>query len=275
MVTAAHLDGWKLWFKGYVSEFLTVDKDFCNIMLMKYDHTLRVCEEIRTIGDSLNLSEEEQNIAETIALFHDLGRFDQYRRYRTFADGKSFNHAELSTAIIQEQSLLQQLGAQSRDIICTAILDHNTVKIPSRGHPASLFFTQLIRDADKLDIYRIVIGTQGRGNESVRFPVNLELPDSDDISPEVIRAVMNRRLVDSHHVRNLTDFKLLQIGWIFDINFDHTFNEIASRGYLNLIFGTLPDTDLMRGIRETVMDTLYRKIKYASHEKHPAAETMP
>ena len=45
-----------------------------------------VAEEARRIAKSLNLSEEEQDLAELIGLLHDIGRFEQWKWYGTYSD---------------------------------------------------------------------------------------------------------------------------------------------------------------------------------------------
>ena len=41
-------------------------------------------------------------IAEAVALLHDVGRFEQYKRYGTFNDRKSVNHAALGVEIMKK-----------------------------------------------------------------------------------------------------------------------------------------------------------------------------
>ncbi|MBQ5475650.1 MAG: HD domain-containing protein, partial [Lachnospiraceae bacterium] len=67
---------------------------------LKYDHTYRVAELSDRIAKSLNLTDEDRNIAWTLGMFHDIGRFEQVRRYGTFEDAKSINHAALSADIL-------------------------------------------------------------------------------------------------------------------------------------------------------------------------------
>ena len=56
---------------------------------------MQVCKEILNIGEQIELNNDELRLSEVIALFHDIGRFEQYAHYKTFVDRKSENHAEL------------------------------------------------------------------------------------------------------------------------------------------------------------------------------------
>ena len=85
----------KAWFDEYRHRFDSDDSTLQENIDLKAEHTRRVCEAIRDIGRSLCLSEEDLCLAEACGLLHDIGRFEQYRQYRTFADYKSQNHATL------------------------------------------------------------------------------------------------------------------------------------------------------------------------------------
>ena len=86
----------KIWFEKYVSGYYTDDSEYNYPFRLKKNHTKRVCENIIMIGKAMNLSDYELILAETMALFHDIGRFEQYAKYGTFSDIASENHAKLS-----------------------------------------------------------------------------------------------------------------------------------------------------------------------------------
>ena len=45
-------------------------------------------------------------LAEIMALFHDIGRFEQYKQYRTFSDYRSEDHAALGVKVIKANRIL-------------------------------------------------------------------------------------------------------------------------------------------------------------------------
>jgi hypothetical protein len=51
---------------------------------------------------------------------------------------------------------------------------------------------------------------------------------------------MEGKVVQMTDLKTLTDFKLLQIGWIYDINFPRTFRIVRENGYLEIIRDALP-----------------------------------
>ncbi len=99
----------KAWFEDYIRQFYSDDPIVQENMDLKAEHTRRVCEAIMDIGGSLDVSREDLCIAEASGLLHDIGRFAQYRRYRTFVDYRSEDHAALGVKVIQANRILHGL----------------------------------------------------------------------------------------------------------------------------------------------------------------------
>jgi len=105
-ITDEHIN----WFNLYVKKFTYNDNESQQNIDIKYEHSKRVAEEILRIGKQSGLNEDELRLAEIIALFHDIGRFEQYDRYRTFSDSKSQDHAELGIRILVSQNVLGKVN---------------------------------------------------------------------------------------------------------------------------------------------------------------------
>ncbi|MCD4717773.1 MAG: hypothetical protein K8R45_13680, partial [Desulfobacterales bacterium] len=119
-----------------------------------------------------------------------------------------------------------------------------------------LYFSRLLRDADKLDIWRVVIDYYTQKNGTRNETIELDLPDTPDISETVYEDLMSGRLVRVGCLRTLNDFKLLQMGWIFDVNFPRTFQLVRERAYLKIIRDTLPTSKRVSEIFSKVQSYL-------------------
>jgi len=236
----AQLSKLKSWFADYVRRFDSLDPIVQENMDLKSAHTRRVCENILDIGRSQNLSPGDLPVAEAAALLHDIGRFEQYRRYRTFVDSKSENHAALGVKIIRENQLLDDFRPGPTGIILGAVACHNRLAVPADGDPKFLLILRMLRDADKVDIWRVVTGYYRQAGHLRNQAVGLDLPDTEDISDKVYEDLMAGRSARMADLRVLNDFKLLQMGWIFDINFPRSFELVRERGYLEAIRAALP-----------------------------------
>ncbi len=230
----------KAWFEDYVGQFSSDDPMVQENMDLKAEHTRKVCEAILDIGRSLDLSREDLCMAETSGLLHDIGRFEQYRRYRTFFDIKSEDHAALGVKVIQTHQVLDGLEPAMADIIVRLVGYHNRAALPVGEEARCLFLLKLLRDADKIDIWRVVTDYYQNGENKRNPAIELGLPDTDRVSDSVYKTLMDGNLVQTADLETLNDFKLLQIGWIYDVNFARTFQMARERAYLEMIRDALP-----------------------------------
>jgi HD superfamily phosphodiesterase len=233
----------KDWFSDYVKKYLSGGPDHRRNIELKAEHSRRVCEEILDVGMSLKLGLEELCLAETTALLHDIGRFEQYTRYGTFVDLVSEDHAVLGIRVLREEGVLERLDVGNRELILRIISYHNRAAIPENETEKCLYFSRLLRDADKLDIWRVVTNYYTQRTAGRNETVELNLPDGPGISDRVYEDLMGGKIVRVDNLRTLNDFKVLQMGWVFDVNFPRTFQLVRERRYLEIIRDTLPPSD--------------------------------
>jgi hypothetical protein len=250
------LEHLKEWFAVYCRGFYTENiADNRNIAL-KETHTGLVRENMNLLTGSLDVYEGDRATAETIALFHDLGRFEQYRRYSTFRDDLSVNHAALGVKILKDGDVLEIVPEAERRTIYLAISLHNVFRIPDTIDSRDLLFTRLIRDADKLDIWRIFVEYYRIPETERASAVGLGFPDLPECSLDVLNSLERKEMVNLSTLKSLNDFKLLQLSWVFDLNFPASFRMALDRGYIDGLSATLPENraveNAVRKVREFV-----------------------
>ncbi len=258
-LTEDDIAGFKDWFLNYTASFHSGAEHDEQSYVLKKRHSFKVARAIRIVGESLGLNPNDLRVAEAMALLHDVGRFEQYARYRTFADAKSVDHADLGVQVLRECRILDTLGQQTRDIILKAISYHNRLSIPADETEECLFFSRLLRDADKIDIFRVATCYYLDKDSERNAAIELDLPDSDEISGEIIRCLEEGRLVRSGLLKSLNDFKLLQMGWVYDMNFLPALQLIREKGYIEAIRLALPASD--------DVDRAYARVAAYLHER--------
>jgi len=247
-------------FEQYVKQFASPDPNVQAALDLKQVHTRRVCEAIADIGEDEGLSDEDLFIAEAAALLHDMGRFEQFRRYKTFSDARSENHALLGVKVIQENAILDGIDSQTARIIIRAVECHNRAALPARENGRGLFFMKLLRDADKVDIWRVVTDYYRDAHHERNQTIELNLPDTPEISDAVCRSLMKGNIVKMKDLETLNDFKLLQIGWIYDVNFRRTFQIVREKRYLEQIRQALPENSgRVKSVCEQALRYLHHK----------------
>ena len=230
------------WFEEYVKGFGSEDPGARENIELKKNHTFRVRDAILDIGKSIDLNEEDMCIAEACALLHDIGRFEQYRRFGTFSDSQSVNHASLGVRIIRELEVLKNFPPSTGKIIIPTVGCHNMSSVPEKNNKEWILFLKLVRDADKIDILYVVTEyykTSASGSNKV---LELHLPDTDIISDAVYNPLAKGHIALVKDLGSLNDFKLYQMGWVYDLNFTRSLRIIRERGYLEMLRNSLPET---------------------------------
>ena len=254
----------KEWFFQYSGSFCHEDPLRKECIDLKISHTLKVCALIKDLAENLKLSEEETNLAEVIALFHDVGRFEQLMRYGTFLDAKSINHAELGVEILKEKKVFNGIDEKIQDIIFFSVSHHNRLELPEKEDAQRLFFGRMIRDADKLDIYAFSTNRFFQKDIPPNDPILLEVPDIPGISEEICRDILSGAIVKQKNLKSLNDLKLLIASWVYDINYERSFQIIHEKGYIEKIFSILPETENTRKIYSNIQKHLNEKCSIAS-----------
>jgi hypothetical protein len=70
-----------------------------------------------------------------------------------------------------------------------------------------------------------------------------------------------KKIVKTEYLKTLNDFKLLQMGWVFDVNFSRTFQLIHERHYIEMIRDALPRSKKISEIYLTVRSYLEEHAK--------------
>ncbi len=246
-------EAFRIFFENYISSFKGLDEGQERNFKIKRDHTYRVVVNIEHLGNALGLDEEGLGLASAIAQFHDLGRFPQLVKYNTFDDAQSEDHAELSLTVLNEKEVLKGMDNDKVSLLDTAIKWHNKFKLPTGLNEKELLFCKLIRDADKLDILKVITDYYGNKNRQPNHTITWDYPESSNISEEVVKAIDKGILVSREAIKNQNDIKVMQMSWVYDLNFRTSFQLLNEGCYMEKIYNSLPKKD-------EVFD-IYRKIK--------------
>lgn len=237
------------WFDGFVASFRATTVDGQRNYDLKIDHTRQVVAIMARLTAALQLPPEERALAAAIAICHDVGRFPQFRDHGTFNDATSVNHAALAVRTLKGEGILNLLAEEERRLLLQAVALHNVFTLPAALPPVARHFALLIRDADKLDIWRVLIEHCTAPSAERASAVTWELPDTGACSDLALTEVTAGRMVNRSLLATADDFKLLQLSWIFDLNFAESFRIVAERGYIETLAGLLPP---QAGCREAV-----------------------
>ena len=221
------------WVEAYIKTFYTEDPEIQSMILLKEEHTKHVIEISKDLANALKLNKHDCILAEMIGLFHDIGRFKQYSIYQTFNDKISENHSLLGLEEIKNLTLLNRLSEADLQTFRFAIENHNAMEIAKTDNLRNQLFAKIIRDADKLDIYRVL------------SPM-LKPSDGSGYNQEFMELFLQGRQCDYSLIKTHDDQKLVRLLWMYDIYFGWTMRKIMERGYVEQIVQYLPQDEITR-----------------------------
>lgn len=238
------LDWLYAWFDRYAKSFYTADRQIHRQILLKEEHSLIVAGHCRDIAGSLGLDQNHCLLAEAIGICHDVGRFKQVTRYRTFKDRESVNHAHLSVTEMQAAGLAAKFAPGDWEAAAFAISWHNAAAVPPQPDNRLNTFAQIIRDADKLDIYRVMP------------PAAV----SDGFTPKLLADALRGGPLYYQDVHTADDRKLILLSWVYELNYTWTLRRAVENGYIAKLAEALPDTaqanDLKARIKKYITERL-------------------
>lgn len=190
-------------------------------ILRKIEHTFRVVKLCETIALSLNLDKEDIKLAKLGGLMHDIGRFEQYKNYRTYRDEISIDHGDLGCELLETELKNIFTTPENDEIIKKIVKNHNKYEIDTTLNEKETLLCKIVRDADKLDIFNLVL------NSDI-----LDL-ENTTISDDVYESFMHKKLVSKECRKTKADNLVCNLAFIFDINFPKTLEIIKEKDYLN------------------------------------------
>lgn len=203
---------------------------------LKIAHMERVSKTSKELSIKLNLNQEDIQLAELIGLLHDIGRFEQLKKYNTFIDKNSINHGEFGVEILfnNKDGIIRKFISDNKydKIIKSAILNHNksAANIPNDLDSKELLHTKLIRDSDKIDILNLLTYEK---KESAWEKNDLS---NDIISDEIYYEFMKSGKINYQDIKSSADILVSNFAYIFDFNFKDSIKFINENHYLEKIY---------------------------------------
>jgi hypothetical protein len=250
-----------IWFDRFVDRFsMPNPEDQVNIEI-KRSHSKNVLSLAKDILDHLDVEPNLSFFTCLAALFHDAGRFPQYARYRTFNDRRSVNHGRLGARTLAAEKTLAGLSVGERKIVLSAVNYHNRPTIPKNIRGPSRFAVQVVRDADKIDIMRVLLQSFKPGhtnNDVVHLHLN---PDPRGFSAEVLHRVISGQVIDYGTMIYINDFKLLLLSWLNAFNFTGSYKILDKCRYVDELLDCLPPLEAFEALRRSINELMQTKIE--------------
>lgn len=242
---------------------------------LKIDHTYRVADLCEEIGRSLGLNEEDIYVCFLLGMLHDVGRFEQVKRYNTFIDSQSIPHAQLSADLLFNDGLIdgylcidskansdfELIPADILSILEKAIRYHSLYRLPADLSDRELMFCNILRDADKIDIIRVNVETPF---EDI-YDTSLENLQQSHISDEVKAAFLEKHAILRSLKKYPADNLVGHVSLVFELVYPMSYTLIHAQGYLDKLLSfesKNPDTqEFLKTMREVISSSYCFSVK--------------
>ncbi len=222
----------KIAFKDFLEEYK--DKSDLGFEL-KIVHTYHVAENAKKIAQELNLGKEDIELAELIGILHDIGRFEELKITKELNSVK-FDHAGHGSKMLFEKGMIRKFieDNQYDNIIKRAIENHSKLEIEKDLDERTLLHSKIIRDADKIDNYRV------KKDEKVEaiFPKRVnkkEDMEESKMSDKDYNTILDKKCVYIHDRVTPLDFWVCILAFTFDLNFDVSYKIVKENDYINVL----------------------------------------
>ena len=184
----------------------------------KYYHSYRVQKIACEIAESLKYNEKDYNLVSICGLFHDIGRFEQYKRYHSFKDSETIDHGDFGYEILKDE-FLDKLGLddEENNTLLMSTKYHNKYIVDKSIKDKTLEICNIIRDADRIDIL------------SLFFDPNIQkslTDESMEVTSNCHEEFVNHRQIKHKDIKTDGDRILLYLGFIWDFNFKKSYEII-------------------------------------------------
>ena len=239
-------------FTNYVKNF-----DLSDPMIdLKLNHSFRVMNLSNQLSQKMNLNEEDTQIATIIGLLHDIGRFEQYTKFRTFRDIDSIDHGDLGVEILNSDIRKYVETDKYDSLIKLAVKNHNKFEIEPNLSKRESFFCKLIRDADKLDILYEAT--------SMFWKDTKDQVNNSEINNDVYESFLNYKLAKRIKGDIYANFNqvISTVALAFDIYFKESFEILYEKDYINKILNSFnyKYPEIQEKIRKQVNEYIKNKV---------------
>jgi hypothetical protein len=251
MINKEILEAFRNDIKKYLKPFLSAQYKDDIYVLRHIIHAEKVVENILILADSLEVSESERNTAEVVALFHDIGRFWILQQDQT--EKQKYDHAQASIQYLMTNSTFNSLDESVKNNLTEVIQNHHLPEIPKKENSPAYFYIRLLRDADKLDLWRATTDNLLNSKKRSVLAKELGLNDKLAVTESFCQNILEGGIAGKNEIITFSDYLLYQMSWVFDLNFKKSFQLLNQRQYMRHYYDALPKNDLVFEI--------YRKIK--------------
>lgn len=223
-------------FNSYVARYDVSDERIA----LKVEHTYEVAKLCDEIARGEGLPPTDVDLAWLCGLLHDIGRFEQLRRWSTFSDADSCSHAALGIQVLKNEMASFTGNPEWARIIERSVALHGDFRLPSGLSARERLFCTITRDADKVDILRVF----NQSSCEAVLGINPDEFSRGEISDVAFQVFGERRCLARNERPGSLDGLVGAVCLAFELELPLSRKALGDRGYLQALlrepFGLSP-----------------------------------
>lgn len=242
-------------FEEYVKNYDMSDLDIA----YKYKHSYRVMALSKWLSEELKLDKKDIELATIIGLYHDIGRFEEDKRFDSFGVHRDFDHGDYGRDILLKERLVEKIQIEEKyySLIAKAVEMHNKYSIEKGLDEKTDLHCKIIRDADKIDILR----SMGKGlMQKKHFNIEAKGEDlAEDVREEFYKNVqIRKRAVSKHSDANKV---LCALALVYDINYMPSLKFIKENKIIDALYNILKDKESFKEYFDHINEYIKRRME--------------
>ena len=246
-------------FEKYLDDY---DRENDKIKL-KIVHTYGVVAQSTEVTGRMGLSKEDVSLARIIALLHDIGRFEQLKRYDSFMPD-TMNHASYGVQVLFGEGMIRRFLPEDvwDNIIVAAIAKHSDFVLEGIEDERTFLHARIIRDADKLDNCRVKLVDA----LETFMGADAEEIGASAISPKIRKDALEGKSILSADRVTLMDYWVSYLAYFYDLNFRESLDIVEEHDYVRRIIHRIPYTnpetvDTMKELENCLVEYVHKAKK--------------
>ena len=193
----------------------------------KFIHTFVVANNCFDIASTLGFNDTDTEFCYIMGICHDLGRFEQWKKYNTYDDSKFENHGDMGKEILLAQFTPEDLfiTKEQYDLLAETIVYH--VREYKGDNQTLLKYLPIIHSADA---YSNVVNVAQGNHYIADYP--------NGYSQEMLDKIYNFEKVYSMPSNTKLDRIFKSLGNTFCLYFDYMRQEVITKNYLDHYYTT-------------------------------------
>lgn len=195
----------------------------------KYFHSLKSMDLARNIANELDIFDEEEIVViELIALFHDIGNFNE--KDYNYLDNNEEDSTMKSINILFDKGLIRKITDETKydNLIKLAIFCHNKDGLPKNIDDKTVCICNIIKDVYRIEELHMAINYPYIDNRINEYPTSLVYDEFKQFKE------VSNKMSD-----NNADNVLIVLSHLFGLNYKISYSLVAEKGYIEKIIDSL------------------------------------